>query len=157
MIRMVYMGMRTRDISKALHMVPARIKWVQRQSIWQQAYREFEEKADNRLMDLKVRLVDIAPRAVDKLEGIMDGSKNEGLQRLAANDILDRAGLGRSSQVQTNQSQQQINIMPEQLNVLLAAFRESLDDEEHVQIENGSGGPLGPGTQLGVSTELPTG
>lgn len=65
-------------------------------------WRKDEEFAEALREKLRLRISGIAPKALRRMEKLMDGAKNEMVSHLSAKDLLDRAGFGAENTVNIN-------------------------------------------------------
>lgn len=86
-----------------------------------------EQQIQQRVVDVTTRLRNLAPNAIDVLEELMgDGDVPSGVRRASANDILDRAGYGKTSHLEVTKREARLVLEGDQA----IAFAETLREKQ---------------------------
>lgn len=102
--RRLVLGERAVDISKSLGMGQERLSIIVNSPLFKLEVKRLEEMRDNGVADVQQTLREISPIALEVIERTMHSSKSEALKFAAAQDVLDRAGFGKTTKVISNVS-----------------------------------------------------
>jgi len=123
-MRQQYIGRSHAEIAETLGKKPQAISAIASDPTYKKELALFERAMVPHTVDVRARFEELSPKAVNTLEEVMDTADDASQRRLAANDILDRAGYPRSTKVEgSNGVTLQIPI--ERINILMEALRES--------------------------------
>jgi len=90
-VRLAIMGMKSVDIAKHLSVSPAMVSYVLRSPIVDRQLKTLSMVRDLDAIDISKDIMDLAPRAVQVLDELLD-NELPNIKLKAAQDILDRAG-----------------------------------------------------------------
>jgi DNA-binding CsgD family transcriptional regulator len=99
--RRVLSGQSSASIAAEFGMGVASVKNIIKSSLFQIKMRELSAALDKRFIDINSRLMEHAADAVEVITRTMYTSKNDAIKLKAAAEILDRAGFGKVSKVET--------------------------------------------------------
>ena len=100
-IRLIVLGKTNVEIAKLLGCTKENISTIRNEPLVQAQVASLTSQADAEIVDIAKRISEIAPKAIDKLEQVLDSSEtNAALQVTVARDLLDRAGHGAVKQHQ---------------------------------------------------------
>lgn len=91
--RMLLMGMKSVDIAQQLNVSEVMVSYTKNSALVQRKLDVMQGARDMDAVSISKRIQDLAPKAVDVLERLLD-SEVESMQFKAAVDTLDRAGHG---------------------------------------------------------------
>ena len=100
-IRLAASGMKYTEIAEELKLTPTAVSYIVRGELGQAHLEGIEERADIDAIDVRAEIARVAPRAVEFLRKIVEGSVGEleGIspkdRMKASQDMLDRAGHGK--------------------------------------------------------------
>ena len=122
-MRQQYVGRKVKDIAESIDRSPGTVSSLINRPEYIKAFERFEENMVQHHVDVKARFIELAPEAQNTLVEVMQTAEDDAQRRLAANDILDRAGFPRVQKVEDKGPQ--IQIGRAQVSVLIQALEES--------------------------------
>jgi len=97
-VRRLALGEKNTDIATQLGVTPAMVSYTKNSRIVEDRVAILQASKDADTVDLMKRIQQIAPKALDLLEGVIDGDKELGatigLRAKTAENLMDRAGYG---------------------------------------------------------------
>lgn len=100
-IRLIVLGKTNVEIARLLGCTKENISTIRNEPLVQAQVASLTSQADAEIVDITKRIAEIAPKAIDKLEQVLDSTEtNAALQVTVARDLLDRAGHGAVKQHQ---------------------------------------------------------
>ena len=123
-IRQTYLGRQPYEIAENLRKTRQTIYSLLRDPLFKAELADYEEAMKPYHVDPKARFIELTPKAINTLEVVMDQEEDISQRRMAANDILDRAGYGRTTTL-NSAGGLTVNIPIGQINLMLDALRES--------------------------------
>lgn len=100
--RRLVLGEMQSDIARALGLSINRMSVIVNSPLFKLEVKRLEQSRDAGVADVQQTLQSISPIALEVVERTMYSSKSETLRFSAAQDVLDRAGFGKTSKVITN-------------------------------------------------------
>lgn len=103
--RLVFLGMSNVEIAEIVGLSPEMVSTIRNSAIFRTAVQEMHENADEHVMEVSRRISANAHRAVDILQGILNGdidNVSPNLQARIAQDMLNRAGHSPITKIQGN-------------------------------------------------------
>jgi len=95
--RLLIAGLKHKDIAKRLNCTPQNVCDVYNSPLFQEQLRATSIKADDRAIDIARRIEEIAPKAIKVIEETIDDVNGDRKLRVSASqDVLDRAGYGKT-------------------------------------------------------------
>jgi hypothetical protein len=91
--RLLVMGVKSVDIADALGVTPAMVSYTKNSPVVKREMDNMHAAANLDAVDVAKRIQEIAPRALEVMEALMDES-NDAIKAKIAADLLDRAGHG---------------------------------------------------------------
>lgn len=92
--RLLLIGMKEVDIARQLSVTPAMVSYTKNSAVVKRQLALLQGARDLDAVDISQRIKELLPKAVDKLEELLDNSQNESIQYKVAADVLDRGGHG---------------------------------------------------------------
>lgn len=90
-MRLLILGLKHRDIARMLDITPATVSYTANSTSCRRQLEVMRGARDSDAIDLGKRIKELAPKALEVLDGLMDTAP-QNIQLSAAKDILDRAG-----------------------------------------------------------------
>ena len=100
-LRRLTLGQKGVDIAKDLGCTPATVSNARNSEVGRDYLRRLHEGAELDVIDVQGRIREIAPKALARLEELMESKADGPLAAKISMDILDRAGLGAPTRVQS--------------------------------------------------------
>ncbi len=97
--RRLVLGEKAVDISKSIGIGESRLSIIVNSPLFKLEVKRLEEMRDNGVADVQQTLREISPIALEVIERTMHSAASPTLRFSAAQDVLDRAGFGKTSKV----------------------------------------------------------
>jgi len=91
-VRLTFEGYKTAEIAGMLSISDANVRQTRQDPLFKAALAMLQDKADNDVVDVRKRLVELNGKALDALEDCMDQDLSQSVKLSAAKDVLDRNG-----------------------------------------------------------------
>jgi hypothetical protein len=104
-IRRLALGQKNVDIAKALGITEVSVSQVKNSPIVQEQLKAMMDKMDSEAVDVGKRIHEMAPKALDVLESVLNDEEDTvplSIKVKTAHDILDRAGHAAIKQINAN-------------------------------------------------------
>lgn len=99
-MRLLILGIKHRDIARMLDITPAMVSYTANSTACRQQISVMQGARDADAIDLGKRIKELAPKALEVLDSLMDDAP-QNVKLSAAKDILDRAGYTPVTRVRT--------------------------------------------------------
>ena len=106
--RLLVMGLNNKDIAEELGVTPEMVSYTINSPVVMREIENMRAARDLDAIDVAKRIQEIAPKALDVMEGLMQSAADE-TRRKIAESILDRAGFGALKNVSINSNRTYLN------------------------------------------------
>ena len=93
-IRRLVLGQKPKAIAEDLRITPQTVSNIQNSAVAQKEIARLRAERDEEVRDVQEHIAEIAPKAVEVLEEMLQENVPHNLRLKAAQDVLDRAGYG---------------------------------------------------------------
>ena len=141
-MRLALTGMKQVDIANELGVSEVMVSYTLNSPVVKRQMSLMRAARDCDAVDVAKRIQEIAPKAIDTLEGLLEGS-NDSIKLRAATDILDRAGHAAVKTIRTQSLAVHLN--KDDLDEIKQRAREiglCVDESTLIDVDNLEGGPL---------------
>ncbi len=135
--RLALLGLKHIDIANTLGVTPVMVSYTLNSPIVKRQLAIMRGARDAEAVDVAARIKELAPKAVDILENLME-SENAGMQYKAAIGILDRAGHAPVQRLQANITHG--HFTPEEIAEIKKRAKDIIDIGEEPQLLEASHG-----------------